>query len=33
MTEKGGGSDVAGGCDTYAEHIEGDRVIPEVLAF
>lgn len=27
MTEKGGGSDVAGGCDTYAEHIEGDRFL------
>ncbi|KHJ95971.1 acyl-CoA dehydrogenase, middle domain protein [Oesophagostomum dentatum] len=25
MTEKRGGSDVAGGCDTYAEHIEGDK--------
>ncbi|EPB79639.1 acyl-CoA dehydrogenase, middle domain protein [Ancylostoma ceylanicum] len=25
MTEKKGGSDVAGGCDTYAEHIEGDK--------
>ncbi|CAI5444279.1 unnamed protein product [Caenorhabditis angaria] len=24
MTEKKGGSDVAGGCDTYATHIEGD---------
>lgn len=26
MTEKKGGSDVAGGCDTYAKHIEGDKV-------
>ncbi|WKX98170.1 hypothetical protein Q1695_013671 [Nippostrongylus brasiliensis] len=25
MTEKAGGSDVAGGCDTYAEHIGGDK--------
>ncbi|KAK6740454.1 hypothetical protein RB195_008737 [Necator americanus] len=25
MTEKRGGSDVAGGCDTYAEHIGGDQ--------
>ena len=25
MTEKRGGSDVGGGCDTYAVHIEKDR--------
>ncbi|XGW16921.1 hypothetical protein V3C99_001949 [Haemonchus contortus] len=24
MTEKRGGSDVAGGCDTYAEHVDGN---------
>ncbi|KAK6055238.1 acyl-CoA dehydrogenase, middle domain protein, partial [Cooperia oncophora] len=24
MTEKRGGSDVGGGCDTYAEHVQGD---------
>ncbi|KAK6031390.1 Ras family protein, partial [Ostertagia ostertagi] len=24
MTEKKGGSDVGGGCDTYAEHVDGD---------
>ncbi|VDM84963.1 unnamed protein product [Strongylus vulgaris] len=29
MTEKRGGSDVAGGCDTYAKQIEGDRVCCE----
>ncbi|VDN35236.1 unnamed protein product, partial [Cylicostephanus goldi] len=26
MTEKGGGSDVGGGCDTYAVHMEDDKV-------
>ncbi|KAK5986218.1 hypothetical protein GCK32_004917 [Trichostrongylus colubriformis] len=25
MTEKRGGSDVGGGCDTYAEHVDGDK--------
>lgn len=32
MTEKRGGSDVGGGCDTYAVQIEGNKVKTSFLA-